>query len=285
MMGTLHADLATARRYSRVVDQILVDHVHAFAALKPEAGATTMSIGDGFALYYGKGTPPGPNRVTGLGMFGPVTEEHLQAAEAFYTERDLPCVVSVFPVADPSLTQQTAARGYSIATFRNMLARPVTVETDDGSPSPAENPEVEVAPAEPGDAELWARVVGSGFAERELDAPPVARLATFRCPDTKCYFARIDGVEVGGGAITIRDGFAYIWELSTRPQFRRRGVQQALYHALLVEAALAGCDMAGLATEVAHASQRNAERAGFRLILTAAAVVRPLPGTTQAQVV
>lgn len=75
------------------------------------------------------------------------------------------------------------------------------------------------------------------------------------------------------------DGFAYIWDVGTLPSFRRRGVQQAVYRALLREAALRGCDMAGLITEVAHGSQRNAERVGFRVLFTAAAVVRTVQGS------
>lgn len=284
-MSTFHADLTLARRYSQVVDRILVDHVRAVAKINPQSGATAMPVADGYALYYGKGTPPGPNRVTGLGMAGPVTKEHLQAAEAFYAERELPCVVGVVPLADTSLTQVTTARGYGIGVFRNVLACPVAAASDSVLPTDDPHATVEVHRASTDEANLWARVVGSGFAELELDAPPVPRLATFQCPDTVCYFGRVEGIEAGGGAITIRDGFAYIWDVSTRPAFRRRGVQQAIYYALLKEAARAGCDMAGLASEVAHASQRNAERAGFRVIYTAAAVVRQLPGAAQSQVI
>lgn len=288
-MTTLHADRDLARRYSTTVDRILAAHVRTVARLRPESRATVLPVADGIALYYGPGTPPGPNRVTGLGMYGPVNAAHLQAAEAFYAERNLPCVVSVFPSADDSLVNETGSRGYVVGTFRNILMRPVSAE-DAGPPHrntlPADSTTAEVAVerATEDEASLWARVVGSGFAEQELDTPPVARLATFHCPDTVCYFGRIGSVEAGGGAMTIRDGFAYIWELGTRPSFRRRGVQLAIYQTLVREAARAGCELAGLATEVGHVSQRNAERAGFRVMFTAAAVVRQLPGAATVRV-
>lgn len=278
MFPTLHADAALARRYNNTVDRILADHVAALANLQPETGASTMPIADGCALYLGRGTPPGPNRVTGLGMIGPITAEHLEAAEHFFAERGLPCVISVTPFADPSVVKETGARGYAIATFRNILARPIAETDGEPDSTGARRADVKVTPASPDEAELWAQVVGSGFAEQELDAPPAPRLATFQCPNTVCYVGRIDGIAAGGAALTIADGFAYIWDVSTRPAFRRRGVQEAIYRALLKEAARAGCDMAGLATEVGHGSQRNAERVGFRVIFTATAIVRQIHG-------
>lgn len=293
MATTLHADVALARRYDRAISRILVGHVSALAQLRPAAGAGTMAVGGGYALYLGAGTPPGPNRVIGLGMTESVTADHLDAAEQFYREQGLPTVIGLNPMADASLFQQTAARGYAVVTFRNVLACRVpsfpgpvdgssvdVSRTASGEPGEAADVEssVEVSPATSAEAELWATVVSSGFAEQELDGPAPSHLAAFNTPDTVCYFGRVDGVEAGGGAMTIVDGLAYIWDVSTRLAFRRRGVQLAVYRALLDEAARAGCDVAALATEVAHGSQRNAERVGFHVIYTAAAVVKPVPG-------
>ncbi len=287
-MTAFHADLGLARRFSAALDRILVDHVGVVAKLRPESGAMALPVADGFALYCGQGTDPSANRVTGLGMHGPVTAEHFDAMEAFYAERNMPCVIALYPFADASVTYQAAARGYMLHMFRNVLARPVdaaSIGAPDRDPlADAAAAGIVVERARADEAELWARVVGSGFAEKELDAPAFGRLVAFHCPDTVCYFGRIDGEEAGGGAMTIKDGFAYIWEVATRPSFRRRGVQQAIYHTLVQDAARAGCDTVALGTEVGHVSQRNAERAGFRLIFTGAALVRQLPGASSVRV-
>ena len=56
----------------------------------------------------------------------------------------------------------------------------------------------------------------------------------------------------------------------TRPAFRRRGVQTALLQAQLVAAREQGCDLALTITAPGSDSQRNMERAGFRLAYTKA---------------
>lgn len=128
MLSTLHADMAFARRFEHALVRVLSDYVDALADLQPEANASTMRIGDGCALYLGQGTPPGPNRVVGLGMHGPVRPEDLHQAVQFYLERDLPCVIAVNPLADASLIWELAARRYVVATFRNMLGRHLSPE-------------------------------------------------------------------------------------------------------------------------------------------------------------
>ena len=60
---------------------------------------------------------------------------------------------------------------------------------------------------------------------------------------------------------------------STRPEYRRRGVQTALLHVRLAAARERGCDLAAVMTVAGNDSQRNIERAGFRLAYTKAVVV------------
>lgn len=272
----LHVDHAVARRYEAAVATVLAGHVAQLARLQPESGACALPVAGGQALYCGRGTPPGPNRITGAGLSGRVAAADLAAAEDFYRERGLPTVIAVNPFIDRSLLELLGSRGYRAGMFRTVLMRHVPNAIDELQlPDPV--PGIEVTLAGPDEDGIWAQTVGSGFAERELDAPAVSHLAMFHCPGTACYIARIDGVPAGGGAVTFVDGLAYMGDVSTRPSFRRRGVQLAVYRKMLEAAVEAGCDLAGLATEIAHASQRNAERAGFRVAYNGIGVVKHLP--------
>ena len=71
----------------------------------------------------------------------------------------------------------------------------------------------------------------------------------------------------------IHGGVAEFGGASTRPAFRRRGVQTALLHARMDAAREAGCDLALVVTAPGEESQRNVERAGFRLAYTKVVVV------------
>jgi len=56
--------------------------------------------------------------------------------------------------------------------------------------------------------------------------------------------------------------------------FRKRGAQSILIGARLTWAVEQGCDLATTTTQPGSSSQRNYERAGFRVVYTRAKVVR-----------
>jgi GNAT superfamily N-acetyltransferase len=125
---------------------------------------------------------------------------------------------------------------------------------------------VRIAQAAPSDADLWIRTVSHGFdANAELD-PRTLGIATpnFYASNATCYLAWLDGVPAGGGAMYIHDGVAEFGGASTRPEFRRHGIQAALLRARLRAARKQGCEFAMVLTNPGTDSQRNVERAGFR---------------------
>jgi GNAT superfamily N-acetyltransferase len=68
--------------------------------------------------------------------------------------------------------------------------------------------------------------------------------------------------------LAIHDGVALLGGASTRPAHRRKGAQLALLGARLAAARRHGCDLAMMAARPGSASQRNAERHGFRIAYT-----------------
>lgn len=89
-----------------------------------------------------------------------------------------------------------------------------------------------------------------------------------------CFLARVDGEPAGAAAVQLSYGLASFFSASTRPGFRRRGVQTALLHARFAAAAAAGCDLATVQTTPGTASQRNVQRAGFTVAYTKVKMVK-----------
>ena len=89
------------------------------------------------------------------------------------------------------------------------------------------------------------------------------------------FIATVDGESAGGATLFIHDGVAGLLGAATLPQHRRRGVQVSLMRARLAAALAAGCDLAYTITAPGSGSQRNAERAGFRVAYTRTKFYKP----------
>ena len=123
---------------------------------------------------------------------------------------------------------------------------------------------------------LWAQVVSYAFegSGSLADANTDIAWPNANKTNTRCFIAWIGGEPTGGGAPAIHDGVAICFSTSIHPIFRRMGAQTALLHARLHAARWAGCDLALVQTTPGGASQRNVEKAGFRLAYTRATLVR-----------
>jgi GNAT superfamily N-acetyltransferase len=82
------------------------------------------------------------------------------------------------------------------------------------------------------------------------------------------FLAESGGAAIASGALCLHGGVALLAGACTVPEFRKRGAQNALLAARLRYAAGAGCELAMMCAEPGSASQRNAERNGFRIAYT-----------------
>jgi GNAT superfamily N-acetyltransferase len=171
----------------------------------------------------------------------------------------------VSPLADLAHLALLPARGYRPVEFTAVLHQPL----DAGDPRPV--PSGITARLVGGDeAEAWAATAAGGWGE----SPEVAAFmldfgaVTARSAGTHCFVAESDGAAVGTGAVALHGGVALLAGASTLPEWRGRGAQAALLDARLRHAAAHGCDIAMLAALPGSASQRNAERRGFRIAYT-----------------
>jgi GNAT superfamily N-acetyltransferase len=123
---------------------------------------------------------------------------------------------------------------------------------------------------DPGEHELWAQTAARGWSEFEELSDfmlGLSRISAKRT-DALSFLAELDGRAVATGALSICEGVALLAGASTVPEARRRGAQLALLDARLGYAAEQGCDLAMMCAQPGSASQRNAERQGFRIAYT-----------------
>ncbi len=117
----IHAGLELARRLESA------EALHGAAAVEAQqridrgVGAALLEVAGGLAIFAGDGSPL--THAVGLGMRGPVSSGELDRMEDFYRERGAAISVEFCPLADPSLVELFAERGYRLTEFNNMLVR------------------------------------------------------------------------------------------------------------------------------------------------------------------
>jgi GNAT superfamily N-acetyltransferase len=216
-------------------------------------------------MYDGPTSPV--TQTFGLGLFQPTTPPDLQEIEAFYRQRGSPVWHEVCPLTDVGLSALLSERGYRPAEFSSVLFRPTR-----GGPPPAapRNAGIRVRLVGEDEHELWARTAAEGWrglTELGDSILELARVSTRR-PDGRAFLAELDGRPIATGWMSVSDGVALLAGASTVPEGRKQGAQLALLDARLRYAAEHGCDVAMMGAEPGSASQRNAERQGFRIAYT-----------------
>ncbi len=267
----IHADASLAARLEAIELSMCVSFGRTLARLRPEVGAVVEPIAGGFAVFAGKGSPL--TEAKGMGLSGPVSEDELDRLDAFYRGRGVTARVSICPLAYPSLVDGLGRRGYRLAEFENVLARPLDdVSTASGAPDPS----LVVRRAEPDEADIFFDAVMPGFFPPEALTPEIRDLVTmsFQTADTYPMLALLDGVPVGGGTLLVHEGVALMAGAATLPAYRRRGVQRAVQLARLDLARQLGCDLVTQTAQPGSSSQRNAERQGLRVAYTKVILAR-----------
>lgn len=262
----IFSDLALSRRLERAEARGGADFVETRALIFPKSNARWIEVAGAYAMYDGATSPV--TQTFGLGLFETVSSDHMNAIEEFYQEFEAPVLHEVSPLADISLATLLAERNYHPMEFTSVMFRPLRPGIHLSIPI-AER--VQVRQIRDDEHELWAQTSSNGWAD-ELPglADTIAELAQVvaRRPNGLSFLAELDGRPVGTGALCISDGVALLAGASTIPEARRSGVQFALLDKRLNHAAELGCDLAMICALPGGASQRNAERNGFRIAYT-----------------
>ena len=199
-----------------------------------------------------------------LGLFATPTAADLDTIEHFFEERGAAIFHEVSPMVPPETLELLAARGYRPVELTSVMFRPILIDASgtDGR--------VRARIASGEEVDLWSDTAAEGWREfGELSAfmRDIGRVSASSAGMTP-FLAELDGRPVGTGAVAIHDGVAILAGASTIPEARKQGAQRALLEARLRHAAEHGCDLATMGAAPGSASQRNAERQGFRIAYT-----------------
>lgn len=258
------ADLSLSRRLERCEAETNAAMVEARAALDPASGAGWMECNGTYALFDGPASPL--TQTFGLGIFNAPAEADFELIEQFFADQGAAVFHEVSPLAAPETLGLLTARGYRPIEFTSMLYQPIALE-EERAPGTSS---VTTRIVQPGEEKLWATIAGEGWSEYPELLTFLKDLGrvTAACRGTLPFFAELDGRPIGTGALAIHEGVALLAGASTIPSQRNQGAQRALLDARLRYAAAHGCDLAMMGALPGSASQRNAERQGFRIAYT-----------------
>ena len=259
------SDLNLARRLEKTEALSNADFVEGRALAFPDSGAEWRKIGGAYAMFDGATSPV--TQTFGLGMYQPATGTQLDEIEEFFRARGAGVFQEVCPLADPSALALLNERGYHPIEFSSVLYRPIQ---KDVQLSATRNEHIEVRRAHHDERELWAHTAKRGWSEYAELADfldEVGRVSAQRKGELS-FLAELDGQAIAAGAMSICEGVALMAGASTIPEGRRKGAQLALLESRLRYAADQGCDIAMMGALPGSASQRNAERHGFRIAYT-----------------
>jgi GNAT superfamily N-acetyltransferase len=196
-----------------------------------------------------------------------VANTDLDEIEMFFKDRGAPVFHEVSSLAGLELVALLNERGYHPMELSSVMYRPIRGGIDSSLPR---NETIRVRVIAEHEGELWAQTTVKGWShlpelsEYLLELGPIS----VQREDAVSFLAELDGQAVAAGALSICGGVALFAGACTIPEARKRGAQLALLDYRLRYAAERGCDIAMICAQPGSASQRNAERHGFRIAYT-----------------
>jgi len=255
----LHMDRKLAQR----IEDASLRMAAVFAeALGPDS--EVVPVADGLLITHKH--LPSWSKAIGLGMTRPVSDADFDTLEGLFADRGLQGAMYFCPFCDPSVQRLASARHWCVDEWTNMLVRPL----NPGDVYYPAGGELTIELVDEDHYEAWADLIARGFAtDGALTEDDRAyHLGFARTRGVKCLIAKRDGVPAGAASIAMIQGEVSLLAASTLPEHRRHGIHLALIRHRLGMAAEAGCDLAIYGAVPGSPSQRNAERAGFRVAYT-----------------
>ncbi|MEL6406967.1 MAG: hypothetical protein AAFR81_21530 [Chloroflexota bacterium] len=195
-----------------------------------------------------------------------VTAKHVDLLEeiiTWYREQDVQYRVEIIPhLTDEALLRELFRLGLAPAEFNTVFyARPPS----DPQSLPAE---VEVKTYVDDDLEAFATLFTTLYSDLSVsqkDALRIETLARHSQPGWRCYLAWVGGELGAWSRMYIRGNTASFSGAMSLPKYRQRGLQAALLRQRKLDAKALGCNLFVSQATPGTTSQRNMERAGFRV--------------------
>jgi GNAT superfamily N-acetyltransferase len=132
---------------------------------------------------------------------------------------------------------------------------------------------ISVRPIDAAEAAMWSRVAAHAWGSESSELGSFMEtmgVVLARARGVTCFVAERNGEPIATAALNVCHGVALLGGAATIPTARKQGAQRELLRARLAFAAARGIDLAMVVTSPGGASQRNAERQGFRPVYTRA---------------
>lgn len=222
-------------------------------------------IAGAVVLYDGPLSPI--TQTFGVGVHQPVSPAEMDEIETFFRSRGATVQHEVSPMVEDSTVALLTGRGYRPIEFTSVMFRDIAPGL---RLTRAPNERVSVRTVAPGDAETYIATATAGWSEYLEFADMMAELSRVALEKTNgaLFLAEVDGRAIATGALNVVGGVGLMAGASTVPEARNQGAQLALLEHRLRHAAAEGCDLAMMCARPGSASQRNAERHGFRIAYT-----------------
>jgi GNAT superfamily N-acetyltransferase len=261
----IFADLELARRLERSEALGGASFVEARRRLSPDAGAEWIEVAGAYAMFDGPASPV--TQTFGLGLFAEATDADLDRLEEFFRSRGASVNHEVSPLAGVPVADLLSRRGYQPVEFTQVMYKPLAPSTGSRD-SP--NPRLRTRLMLEGEQELWSQISARGWMEHPEWTDFLLNFGRIAASShgSLSFFAELDGEPVATGVLRCHEGVALFGGACTVPEARRQGAQRALLEARMNRAVNLGCDLAMMCAQSGSASQRNAEREGFRIAYT-----------------
>ena len=261
----IFSDLELSRRLERAESHANAKFVEARARVYPESGAQWIEVAGAYAMFDGVSSPI--TQTFGLGLFDPITITELEKIEDFFKECNAPVFHEVSPLAGLELVALLNERGYRPMEFTSVMYRAINRKADPASPR---NENIRVRAIAENEGELWAQVTAQGWSHLPELSEYLLELAPMSAKreDSVSFLAELEEQPIASAAMSLSGGVALLAGACTIPAARKQGAQLALLDYRLRYAAEQGCNLAMICAQPGSASQRNAERHGFRIAYT-----------------
>jgi hypothetical protein len=172
----------------------------------------------------------------------------------------------VCPHAGVPVARALADRGYPPIEFTSVMYRPLAEPFATSGPGTG----VTVRPIGRGEGTLWAEISVRGWSQYPELGDFLRSLAPVMTDrdGTISLVAELEGEPIAAGALCLHGPVGVLAGACTVPESRRKGAQLALLDYRLGLARESGAEVAMMCAVPGSASQRNAERHGFRIAYT-----------------
>jgi len=263
-------DIALARRLERAEAMANAASVDSRCECQPDVGAEWTEVAGVYAMFDGPASPL--TQTFGLGLFEPFLAAEFDQIEAFFGRRGASTFHEVSSFAAPETLLLLSERGYSPIEASTVLVRPTSAT------SFAEAGEIAVRTIASSEIAKWSRVAADAWGSESPEIRPFIEEiggVVARARGVTCFIAERQGEPIATAALNVQNGIALLAGAATIPSARRQGAQRELLRSRLAFAAIQGIALAMVVTQPGSASQRNAERQGFRPVYTRAKWQRP----------